>query len=128
MYEDTFSIVVGTAILVAILLLIDFAHWRHRLRAKRLLILELLKEYFQGKVPPEQLSKRTREIAGHYFMRDAQLYPLLIAAFQNTVDAKIGDAHSKEDETKLFGLLAAAKKEFGLADLYQNEGWRAGRE
>jgi len=129
MYEDTLSIVVGAAILVALLLLMYLAHWRHRFRVRRSLVLGLLEEYFQGEVPVDRLSKRTREIAGHYFMRDAALYPLVIIAFQHTVDEKLADRpHSNEDETKLLGLLATLKKELGLPDRYQIEGWRAGRE
>lgn len=128
MYDDPFSLIVGGAVLIVVLSSIYFAQWRHRLQTKRLLILELLKGYFQGKVPMDQLTRRVREIAGHYLMRDAQLYPLVIAAFQNTLDATIADAHRKEDETKLLGLLATVKKEFGLPDRYQIEGWRAGRE
>lgn len=128
MYDDPFSLIVGGAVLIVVLSSIYFAQWRHRLQTKRLLILELLKRYFQGKVPMDQLTRRVPEIAGHYLMRDAQLYPLVIVAFQNTLDATIADAHRKEDETKLLGLLATVKKEFGLPDRYQIEGWRAGRE
>jgi hypothetical protein len=129
MYEDTLSIVVGAAIFVAILCWATFEHWRRQLRARRLLIHDLLKQYFQGEVPTDRLGKRTREIAGRYLMRDATFYPLVIAAFQHTADEKLADqAHSNADERRLFGLLAALKKEFGLPDRYQIEGWRAGRE
>jgi hypothetical protein len=52
-----------------------------------------------------------------------------IAAFQRAVDANFAhESHSQEDERKFLGLLAALKNEFGLTDLYQIEGWRAGRE
>ena len=128
MHDNPLSMIIGGIILVGVLLSMYFARWRHRLQTKRQLILELLKEYFRGKATMDQIAKHVREIAGHYFMRDAQLYPLVIAAFQNTFDATIAQAHSREDEKKLLGLLAAVKKEFGLPDRYRIEGWRVRRE
>lgn len=129
MYEDTISIIVGAAILAIILLSASFAHWRHELRARRLVILDLLKNYFQGRLPIDRLGERIREVAGRYLMRDTVLYALAIAAFQHAVDEKLAaPAHSYDEQTRLLGLLAALKKEFGLPDRYQIEGWRAGRE
>jgi len=129
MDSDTFSSIVWGAVLVGILMSICFAHYRRRRSAKRALIVELLKQYFQGDMPPDQLGKRTRETADRHFMGSAELYSLVIAAFQGTVDAMLArQAHSKEDEKKLLRLLAALKKEFGLTDRYQTEAWRPGRE
>ena len=53
-------------------------------------------------------------------MRGAELYSLVIAAFQSAVDARLGHkALSEQDEKKLLSLLAALKKEFGLTDFYR---------
>jgi hypothetical protein len=126
---DTLSSIVAGAVLVAILVTGFSVYWLRRRRTKRLLILELLKEYFQGGMPSDQLDKRIREIAGRHFTRDAELYSLVIAAFQRAVEAKlVHQAHSKEDEIKLLSSLATLKKEFGLPDRYQIEAWRPGRE
>jgi hypothetical protein len=129
MDSDTFSGIVWGAVLVGILVSIGFAHYRRRRNTKRALIAELLKQYFQGDMPPDQLSKRTREIADRHFMGSAELYSLVIAAFQGSVDATLArQAHSEEDEKRSLRLLAALKKEFGLTDRYQVEAWRPGRE
>jgi len=129
MDSDTIIWIVWGAVLVGILISIYFTYRRRRLHTKRQLMMELLKGYFQGDMPADQLGQRTREIADHHFMQSAEFYSLAIAVFQGAVDAKLEyQAHSKEDERKLLSLLAALKKEFGLTDLYQIEAWRAGRE
>ena len=64
-------------------------------------MMELLKGYFQGDMPADQLGQRTREIADHHFMQSAEFYSLAVAAFQGAVDAKLEyQAHPKEDERK----------------------------
>ena len=68
MDSDTFSGIVWGAVLVVILVSIYFARYRRRRSTKRALIAELLKKYFQGDMPPDQLGKRTREIAGRHFI------------------------------------------------------------
>ena len=129
MDSDTFSSVIGGAVFVGILLSIYYAYRCRRRSAERLLIRELLKRYFEGGMLPDQLAKRTGEIAGHFLTRNAELYSLVIAAFQSAVDEKRArQAYSKEDERKLLSLLAASKREFALTDRYQIEAWRAGRE
>jgi hypothetical protein len=121
-------IVVGTAIVLALLLGVYLINRRRHARTKRE-IAKLLKGYFQGDISAGELKTRTRAIAGRRFARGAELYALVVAAFQNAVDAKItSKPASKEGEKKLMGLLAALKREFGLADLYRIEGWRTGRE
>lgn len=126
---DTIISIVWGACFVGILLYIYLAHRRRRLRAKRLMMMEFLKGYFQGDIPADQLSQRIRETVDRHFIRGAEFYSLAIAAFQGAVDARLRrQAYSKEDERKLLGLLAALKKEFGLTDRYQIEAWRAGRE
>jgi len=129
MDDDTIISIVGGALLVGVLIAIYSAFRRRRRRTKRMLIVELLKRYFQGDIPADQLGQRTREITGRHFTRSAEFYSLTVAAFQRAVDAKLASqGHSKEDERKLLNLFANLKKSFGLTDLYQTEAWRAGRE
>jgi O-antigen/teichoic acid export membrane protein len=52
---DTFSSIVWGAVLVGVLISIYFARRRRWRRTKRLLILELLKAYFQSGMPADQL-------------------------------------------------------------------------
>jgi len=126
---ETFSSIVWTAALVGAVIWIYLARRHRRLRIKRLLILELLKGYFQGEMPADQLGQRTREITGRGFVQSAEFHSLAVAAFQRAIDAKRADqSHSREDERKLLGLFAALKNEFGLTELFQVEAWRAGRE
>ncbi len=129
MDSDTILSIVQGAFLAGILIFIYVAHRRRRFHTKRLLMMELLKRYFQGDMPAGQLGQRAREIAHRHFMRSAEFYSMAVAAFQGAVDARLAyRAHSKEDERKLLGLLAGLKKEFGLTDLYHIEAWRAWRE
>ncbi len=129
MDSDALSIIAAGAILAAILIVISFIHFRRRRSIKMARIMELLDRYFRGDLPLDQLGKRTRAIASRHFMRSAELYSLVISAFQGTMDAMlVRPARSKEDERKLLSLLAAVKKEFGLADRYRIEAWRSGRE
>ena len=90
---------------------------------------ELLNRYFDGDLPADQVGQRAGEIASRRFLGSAEFYSLAISAFQRAADAKLPhQAHSIEDEKNLLRLLAALKREFGLTDRYQIEGWRAGRE
>ena len=126
---DTIIGIVWGVLLVGILISIYFAYRRRRRRTKRVLIMDLLKRYFEGGMPTNQLGQRTREITHRHFTQSAEFFSLAIAAFQGAVDAKREhQPHSEEDERKLLSLLAALKKEFALTDLYQIEAWRPGRE
>jgi hypothetical protein len=58
---ESFSSIVWTAALVGAVISIYLAHHHHVLRIKRLLILELLKGYFQGNMAANQLGQRARE-------------------------------------------------------------------
>jgi hypothetical protein len=129
MDSDTAINITLGAMFVAILISIYFAARRRRMRTKRLMMLEFLKEYFQGDLPADQLGQRIRAVVSRHFIHGVEFYSLAIAAFQARVDAKLPiQAHSKEDERKVLSLLAALKKEFALTDLNQNEAWRPGRE
>ncbi len=119
---------IGGAIFAVIFLSIFFIYRRRLIRTKRLLT-ELLTRYFDGDVPADQVGQRAGEIASGRFLRGAEFYSLATAAFQSAADTKLAlRAHSIEDESALLRLFAALKREFGLTDRYQNEGWRAGRE
>ena len=129
MDSDIFSGIVWAAALIGLLIYFCLSQWRRRQRTKRLLIRELLKSYFQTDMPANELRSRIREIGNYYFTRSTELYALVIAAFQGAVDEKLARQENfKEGERKLLSRLATLKKEFGLTDLYQIEGWRAWRE
>jgi hypothetical protein len=128
MDRDTIIIILEATILVAVLIFGYFAYRRRRLHAKGIMILDLLKEYFQDGMTSDELGRRMREIANRRFWGGPTFYGLTVAAFQSAVEAKLGSRGSKEDERKLMSMLAAAKREFGLTDRYQIEGWRVGRE
>ncbi len=129
MHSDTIISVAQGVLLVGIVVFIYFAYQHRRRRSKRQMMTDLLKRYFAGDVPADQLHPRTREIANRRFMQSPEFYSLAVAAFQGAADATLGhEGHSKEDERKLLKLLAALKKEFGLTDRYQIEEWRPGRE
>jgi hypothetical protein len=129
MDSDTFSGIVWGVVLFAILLWFYLSHLRHRRRTKRLLIIELLKRYFEGDIPVDQIGQRTRAIANRHFIKSPEFYSIAIAGFQHAVDAKLANrSHSEEHKKKMLSLLAVLKKEFGLTDLYRVEAWRSGRE
>ena len=129
MEDDSIIYIVWGVLLLGILISILLAYRSRRLRAKRLLLMELFNGYFRGDMPADQIGQRTRQIASRRFMGSAEFFSLTIAAFQNAVDAGLSrQPHSEERQKKLLGLLAVLKNEFGLADRYQIEGWRAGRE
>jgi hypothetical protein len=126
---ETIPLALSGAVLLAILIFIFLAQLGRRRRAQHLLIMEQLKEYFLGNMSAAQLGQRIRQSAGHHVLRDRELFTLVTTAFQHVADSKLSArAHSEEDERRLLRLLAALKKEFGLADRYQVEGWRPGRE
>jgi len=129
MDADTFGTIVEGGAVLALIFISIYLLYRRRRRNKRLFVTQTLKGYFHGDMPADKLARRIRETIGRYFMPDAELYALVIAAFQGAVDARFpGEAISKEGERKLFSMLAALKNALGLADLYRIEGWRAGRE
>jgi len=125
------SDIVGGILALAALGAALFAFYlAHRLGSRaKLRITEHLKTYFNGEVPVERIGKRIRETSGYYFVREAELFSLVTAAFQRAADTRhAARARSEEDERHLLNLLSALKIEFGLPDRYRIEGWRAGRE
>jgi hypothetical protein len=126
---DTIIYIVWGVLLLGILISILVAYRSRRLRAKRLLLMELFDRYFRGDMSADQIGQRARQSVGRHFTGGAEFFALVTAAFQNAVDASLSqEPHSEARQKKLLGLLAALKNEFGLTDRYQVEGWRAGRE
>ncbi len=131
--SDTMLGVAGAALAAAAIFV-----WlvsRRRRNRTRQLVKGLLGEYFNSDMPPDQLGKRSRDVASRHLLVSPEFYSLAIAAYQSAFDAKFPkharseDAnHARpEDEGKLLRRLAALKKEFGLTDRYRFEG-RPGRE
>ncbi len=125
---------VAAAAVAAAVIFVWLASQRRRNRTRQL-VKGLLGEYFKSDMPPDQLGKRSRDIASRHFLLGPEFYSLAIAAYQSAFDAKFPkharseDAnHARlEDESKLLRRLAALKREFGLTDRYRFEG-RPGRE
>jgi predicted urease superfamily metal-dependent hydrolase len=91
--------------------------------------MDLLRDYFKGEMPAQQLERRTRDIASQHFTASNEFYALVVSAFQNAADAALaGQAHTKQSERKLLNAMATLKQEFGLTDRYQVEAWRPWRE
>jgi hypothetical protein len=129
MDRDTIIIIIEAAILAAALVFAFVAFRRRRLRAKGVKVSNLLNEYFQDGMTADELGRRMKKIADRRFWGAPAFFGLTVSAFQGAVDARRARrALSEEDERKLMSMLAAAKREFGLTDRYQIEGWRAGRE
>jgi len=126
MDNETFSLIVWGVVLIGTVVSIYFARRHRRRRTQRLLIMELLKQYFRGDIPADQLAQRTLEMTSGYFIQ-TEFQSLAVAAFQHSVDAA-HQSQVKEDDRKLLGLLADLKRKFGLTDLYQIEALNAGRQ
>jgi hypothetical protein len=126
---DTITLIISGALLAGALLVLFAGHLRRRHRLERQLLQDLLKNYFSGDVPTDQLGRRAREIVGQHFTGSNEFYSLVVSAFQNAVDSSLTrPAHAKQGERKLLGAMAALKNEFGLTDRYQVEAWRPWRE
>lgn len=124
---DTITLIISGALLAAALTVLFAAHLRRRHRLERQLMRDLLRSYFKGDVPTDQLGRRTRDIVGQGFMRSDEFYSLVVSAFQSAVDAS-RQTRGKQGDRELLSAMAAVKNEFGLPDLYQVEAWRPWRE
>ena len=126
---DTITIIAPGALLALALLVLYAGHLRRRHHVRRLLVMDLLRDYFRGDIPAPQLGQRTREIANRHFTGSDEFYALVVSAFQNAADGALApQAHPKQSERKLLNAMANVKQEFGLTDRYQVEAWRPGRE
>jgi hypothetical protein len=126
---DTTTLIISGALLVGALVVLIAGHLRRRYRFERRLVQDLLRSYFRGEVPSEQLGQRAREIVGRRFTQSDEFYSLAAAAFQRSVDAALLQQTATElREKELLNAMAILKREFCLTDLYQVEGWRPWRE
>ena len=113
--------------LVALATILAFViYWNCRLRAARR-IDDLLKEYFQGRMPVGQLGQRARAIASGEFFGGPTFFSLAASACQHATDVKRAKQANSKEEEELVRLLGDLKREFGVPDSYKFEG-RPGRE
>ena len=126
---DTITIITSGALLAAALIVLYAGHLRRRYHLRRLMVMDLLKSYFNGDMPAAQLGRRTRQIASQHFTHSDEFYAMVVSAFQGAVDATLAQQpDTKQGEMKLLSAMAAVKTEFGLTDRYQVEAWRPWRE
>jgi hypothetical protein len=129
MTNDAVTLIISAALLAAALLVLFVGHLRRRNHLKRQLVMDLLKSYFKGEVPANQLGRRRREIVSEHYTYSNEFYSLVVSAFQTAVDASFSQQPRTEHaERKLLSAMATLKHEFGLTDRYQVEAWRPGRE
>jgi hypothetical protein len=126
---DTITIIASGALLALALVVLYAGYLRRRHHVRRLLVTDLLRDYFRGHMPAPQLKRRTREIASQHFTSSDEFYALAVSAFQGAADSALApQAQSKQSQRKLLNAMANLKQEFGLTDRYQIEAWRPGRE
>ena len=126
---DTITIITSGAVLAAALIVLYAGHLRRRHHLRRLMVIDLLKSYFNGDMPAAQLGRRTRQIASQHFTHSDEFYAMVVSAFQRAIDATLAQQPlTKQGEMKLLSAMAAVKTEFGLTDRYQVEAWRPWRE
>src|SRR5271166_1874324 len=101
-------------------------YWNRRLRTTRR-IDDLLKEYFQGRMPVGQLGQRARAIASRGFFGGPTFLSLAASAFQHAIDVKRAKQANFKEEEELVRLFGDLKREFGVPERYKLEG-RPGRE
>jgi hypothetical protein len=101
-------------------------YWYRRLRTERE-IDDLLRDYFQGRMPVGQLGQRARAIASRGFFGGPTFFSLAASAFQHATDVKRQEHANSKDEEELMRLFGNLKREFGVTDRYKFEG-RPGRE
>ncbi|HUN95003.1 MAG TPA: hypothetical protein VMU69_02035 [Bradyrhizobium sp.] len=126
---DTTTLIISGALLVGALAVLVTGHLRRRRRFGRRLVQDLLRSYFRGDVPFDQLGPRAREIVGRRFTQSDEFYSLAASAFQRAADAALlPQAQPGLSERRLLNAMATLKREFGLTDLYHLEDRRPWRE
>jgi hypothetical protein len=129
MKNDTITIIASGALLAVALLVLYVGYLRRRHHVRRLLVMDLLRDYFRGDMPAPQLKRRTREIASQHFTSSDEFYALSVSAFQGAADSALASkVQSKQSERQLLNAMANLKQQSGLTDRYQVEAWRPGRE
>ena len=100
--------------------------WNRRLRTARR-IDDLLRQYFQGRMPVGQLGQRARAIASRGFFGGPTFLSLAASAFQHAIDVKRAKQANSKEEDELMRLFGDLKREFGVPERYRLEE-RPGRE
>ena len=100
--------------------------WNRRLRTARR-IDDLLRQYFQGRMPVGQLGQRARAIASRGFFGGPTFLSLAASAFQHAIDVNRAKQANSKEEDELMRLFGDLKREFGLPERYRLEE-RPGRE
>ena len=118
------AIVWGLVALGAILAFVIF--WNRRLRTARR-IDDLLRQYFQGRMPVGQLGQQARAIASRGFFGGPTFLSLAASAFQHAIDVKRAKQANSKEEDELMRLFGDLKREFGVPERYRLEE-RPGRE
>ena len=113
--------------LIALGAILAFAVYRNRRLRTAQRIDDLLKEYFQGRMPVGQLGQRARAIASRGFFGGPTFLSLAASAFQHAIDVNRAKQANSKEEDELMRLFGNLKGEFGVPDRYQFEG-RPGRE
>src|SRR5271157_1651628 len=122
--DSVTAIVWGLVALGAIVAFVIF--WNRRLRTARR-IDDLLRQYFQGRMPVGQLGQQARAIASRGFFGGPTFLSLAASAFQHAIDVKRAKQANSKEEDELMRLFGDLKREFGVPERYKLEG-RPGRE
>jgi hypothetical protein len=125
---DTITMAVSGALLALALLVVYAGYLRRRRHGRRLVVTDLLRDYFSGDMPAQNLRSRTREIASHHFIASNEFYALAVSAFRAVDSTLTSRRHVKQKERKVLNAMANLKQVFGLTDRYQVEAWRPWRE
>src|SRR5215472_17592288 len=101
---DTITLIISGALLAGALIVLFAGHLRRRHRLERQLMRDLLRSYFKGDVPTDQLGRRTRDIVGQGFTRSDEFYSLVVSAFQSAVDAS-RQTHGQQGDRELLSAM-----------------------
>jgi hypothetical protein len=125
--EEAMAVMLSAAAFIVAILVVAYVVQWLRLREMGRRWGEALADYFDGGLSLDELAQRAR--MSRRFIGSARCQALVQAAFQHAAEAKVAEKpRSLDTERSLLMALAAVKSEFGLADRYQVEGWKAGRE
>ena len=94
---DTITIIASGALLALALVVLYAGYLRRRHHVRRLLVTDLLRDYFRGHMPAPQLKRRTREIASQHFTSSDEFYALAVSAFQG---GRLGSCSASAEQTK----------------------------
>ena len=102
-----FGIACGAS--AAVVIVVYFVDRRRQLRVRREMR-SLLNEYFDEKIPVEQLGRRARELAGHRFTAGNEFFSEAVSAFQREAEKIAARAHTIQDESARISTSAIRKR------------------